>query len=50
MGDSNTPINTGVSVHHHSNDSSQGGPLKSDLTVVEFPDGSANYITMESFM
>ena len=27
MGDSNTPINTGVSVHHHTQASSQGGAL-----------------------
>ena len=46
MGDSNTPINQGVSVHHHSNDSSQGGALKSDLTVVETPDGSVNYVVL----
>jgi|TARA_R100000781_G_scaffold82403_1_gene50766 hypothetical protein len=50
MGDSNTPINTGVSVHHHSNSSSQGGALKSDLTVVEFPDGSGNYIQLGAFI
>ena len=48
MGDSNTPINTGVSVHHHSNSSVQGGALKSDLTVIETPDGSANYIPIEA--
>jgi len=48
MGDSNTPINTGVSVHHHSNDSSQGGALKSDLTVIETPDGSGNYVQIEA--
>tara|TARA_Y100001938_G_C8047972_1_gene410036 strand:- start:350 stop:508 length:159 start_codon:yes stop_codon:yes gene_type:complete len=27
MGDSNTPINAGVSVHHHTQASSQGGAL-----------------------
>ncbi len=48
MGDSNTPINTGVSVHHHSNSSSQGGALKSNLTVIETPDGSGNYVSMEA--
>ncbi len=48
MGDSNTPINTGVSVHHHSVASSQGGALKSDLTVVETPDGSGNYVPIEA--
>ena len=46
MGDSNTPINQGVSVHHHANISSQGGALKSDLTVVETPDGSGNYVVL----
>jgi len=48
MGDSNTPINQGVSVHHHSNDSSQGGALKSDLTVFETPDGSGVYVPAEA--
>ena len=46
MGDSITPINQGVSVHHHSNDRYQGGALKSDLTVVETPDGSGNYVVL----
>ncbi len=48
MGDSNTPINSGVGVHHHSTASSQGGALKSDLTVIETPDGSGNYIAIEA--
>ncbi len=48
MGDSNTPINTGVSVHHHANISSQGGALKSNLTVIETPDGSGNYVAIEA--
>ncbi|MDG2265897.1 MAG: hypothetical protein P8L91_02830 [Candidatus Marinimicrobia bacterium] len=48
MGDSNTPISSGVSVHHHSNSSVQGGALKSDLTVIESPDGSGNYVSLEA--
>jgi len=48
MGDSNTPINTGVSVHDHSDSSSMGGPLKSDLTVIETPDGSGNDVVIEA--
>ena len=48
MGDSNTPINTGVSVHHHSQASSQGGSLKSDKTVIETPDGSGNMVVIEA--
>lgn len=50
MGDSNTPISSGVSVHHHSQASSQGGALKSDLTEVEFPDGSGTFVKIEAFM
>jgi|TARA_R100001530_G_C4302619_1_gene150909 hypothetical protein len=50
MGDSNTPINTGVSVHHHSQSSAQGGALKSDLTEIEFPDGSGTYIQLEAML
>jgi hypothetical protein len=46
MGDSNTPISSGVSVHHHANSSIQGGALKSDLTVIETPDGSGNYVEL----
>lgn len=46
MGDSNTPINQGVSVHHHSQSSVQGGALKSDLTVIETPDGSGVYVPL----
>jgi len=48
MGDSNTPINTGVSVHHHSQASSQGGSLKGDLTAIETVDGSGVYIPLEA--
>jgi|TARA_B110000438_G_C15397941_1_gene472064 hypothetical protein len=48
MGDSNTPINSGVSVHYHSDSNVQGGSLKSDLTVIETPDGSGNMISMEA--
>lgn len=50
MGDSNTPISSGVSVHHHSQSSIQGGALKSNLTEIEFPDGSGVYVKMESFL
>ncbi|MDG2267014.1 MAG: hypothetical protein P8L91_08535 [Candidatus Marinimicrobia bacterium] len=46
MGDSNTPISSGVSVHHHANSSIQGGALKSDLTVIETPDGSGRYVDL----
>ena len=50
MGDSNTPISTGVSVHHHSQASSQGGSLKSDKTEIEIPDASGDYIPMVAFL
>tara|TARA_R110002020_G_scaffold128956_1_gene288952 strand:+ start:1291 stop:1452 length:162 start_codon:yes stop_codon:yes gene_type:complete len=50
MGDSNTPINTGVAVHHHSQESSQGGVLKSDLTEVEITDGTGNYVSLEGLV
>lgn len=50
MGDSNTPINSGVSVHHHSQASAQGGALKSDLTEIEFPNGSGQFIKMEALL
>ena len=48
MGDSNQPINSGVSVHYHSVDSSQGGSLKSNLTIIETPNGSGNNIPLEA--
>ena len=48
MGDSNTPINTGVSVHHHSQASSQGGSLKGNLTEIETVDGSGVYVPLEA--
>lgn len=50
MGDSNTPISSGVSVHHHSQASSQGGALKSNLTEIEIPDASGNYIKLEALV
>tara|TARA_B100001123_G_C15247335_1_gene1001435 strand:- start:596 stop:748 length:153 start_codon:yes stop_codon:yes gene_type:complete len=50
MGDSNQPINSGISVHYHDRNSSQGGALKSDKTEIEFPDGSGQYIKMEAFI
>lgn len=48
MGDSNTPINAGVSVHYHSRSSVQGGALKSNLTEIETPNASGVYVPLEA--
>lgn len=49
MGDSNTPISSGVSVHHHSQSSIQGGSLKSDLTEIEIPNASGVYQNVNDY-
>ncbi len=52
MGDSNTPINSGVSVHHHTQASSQGGALvMTGATPTEIQIGSTGqYIPIEALM